>query len=192
VTLHSFDTYLAVNPGFVNTARALGGSTSTALSSRASVTAPLLSLEPLRSKVGTVAVSMLDYGGPPQNCSLLIGRFQHRVPGPVRVLAAIGRGNPRADSWLNHPGATLKNPENVWGVYDHYARSRPGFNDVEMPFEVLRVNHYVDMFAPRCSSRFLHCDVKDSSLLRAVLPAVCGRLGATAACNIRQGCSPLQ
>ncbi|CAE8728720.1 unnamed protein product, partial [Polarella glacialis] len=74
------------------------------------------------------------------------------------VLAEIGRGNPRDDCWLNHPGVTLKNPENVWGVYDHYARSRPGSTDVEVPFELLRVNHYVDTFGPRCSSRFLHCE----------------------------------
>ena len=25
----------------------------------------------------------------------------------------IGRGNPRDESWLNHPGVTLRNPENV-------------------------------------------------------------------------------
>ena len=25
----------------------------------------------------------------------------------------IGRGNPRDESWLNHPGVTLRNPENA-------------------------------------------------------------------------------
>ena len=30
----------------------------------------------------------------------------------------------------------------VWGVLDHYARSVPGATDVEMPHELLRVNHY--------------------------------------------------
>ena len=30
----------------------------------------------------------------------------------------------------------------VWGVLDHYARSRPGAVDVEVPWQLLRVNHY--------------------------------------------------
>ena len=40
------------------------------------------------------------------------GRYLHRAVAPVRVLAEIGRGNPRDDCWLNHPGVTLKNPLN--------------------------------------------------------------------------------
>merc|ERR1740123_415480 len=47
VTLHSFDAYLAVNPGFADTAHTLGRSRSNAHGNPASVTAPLLSLEPL-------------------------------------------------------------------------------------------------------------------------------------------------
>merc|ERR1712039_648332 len=118
------------------------------------------------------------------NSSWLIYRFQYRVLGPVLVLADIGRGNPRDESWLNHPGVTIRNPDNVIGVYDHYARSRPGSVDIEAPFELLRVNHYVDTFESRCSSRFLHCEVFDDSLLW-MLPALCTRLGLPACCAER-------
>lgn len=31
----------------------------------------------------------------------------------------------------------------MWGVYDHYARSIFGAIDVEVPWQLLRVNHYV-------------------------------------------------
>ncbi|CAE8626392.1 unnamed protein product [Polarella glacialis] len=164
VTLHSFDAYLAVNQG------PWGGTMP-----GATLALPLTLLEPVRREIGTVAIPMLDFGGPPRNSSWLIARFVYRAIQPVQVLAEIGRGNPRDDCWLNHPGVTLKNPENVWGVYDHYARSRPGSTDVEVPFELLRVNHYVDTFGPRCSSRFLHCEVPDAGLLW-VLPAMSGRL----------------
>ena len=40
-------------------------------------------------------------------------RFVHRAMEPFRVLAEIGRGNPRDESWLNHPGVTLKKPSNA-------------------------------------------------------------------------------
>lgn len=39
-------------------------------------------------------------------------RYQHRAVAPVRVLAEIGRGNPKDECWLNHPGVTMKNPLN--------------------------------------------------------------------------------
>lgn len=39
---------------------------------------------------------------------------------PVRVLAEIGRGNPREDCWLNHPGVTMKNPLNdPWTIHGY-------------------------------------------------------------------------
>merc|ERR1711879_113195 len=126
--------------------------------------------------IGTLPISMVDVGGPPQqNTSLLVARFRHRAEGPVKMVADMARGNVREDSWLNHPGVALRNPENVWGGYDHYARSRPGAVDVEMPPEVLRVNHYVDAFGARCAGRFLRCDVPDESLFWA-LPLIQQRL----------------
>lgn len=124
ITLHSFDAYLTPVPG--------------------QRLHPVLEhLEQKREEIGTVPLSMMDYGGQINpNSSWLIGRYLHRAMAPVRVLAEIGRGNPRDDCWLNHPGVTLKNPLNVWGVYDHYARSSPGALDVEVPWQLLRVNHY--------------------------------------------------
>ena len=38
----------------------------------------------------------------------------------------------------------------VWGVYDHYARSRPGAVDVEVPWQLLRVNHYAARLVLNC------------------------------------------
>ncbi|CAJ1393024.1 unnamed protein product [Effrenium voratum] len=152
LTLHSFDAFLAP-------ARSLH-----------------LDLAPLRdiADVGTVPLAMVDFGGAPQNSSWLIERFQLRAAQRVLVLADIGRGNPREDCWLNHPGSTLKNPERVWGVYDHYARSVPGSVDVENA--QLRVNHYVDIFGERCSSRFLHCEVPDTEMLW-ILPKLRAKYG---------------
>eukprot|EP00444_Apocalathium_aciculiferum_P040837 CAMPEP_0183538568 /NCGR_PEP_ID=MMETSP0371-20130417/29675_1 /TAXON_ID=268820 /ORGANISM="Peridinium aciculiferum, Strain PAER-2" /LENGTH=140 /DNA_ID=CAMNT_0025739415 /DNA_START=48 /DNA_END=467 /DNA_ORIENTATION=+ len=137
--LHSFDAYLAVAQGH-------HGLTGNERHYGATLALPLQTLQPVRPKIGTLAVPMMDFGGPPRNSSWLVSRFRQRVSNPVQVLAPIGRGNPNDDSWLNHPGVTLRNPENVVGVYDHYTRSRPGAMDVEAPFELLRVNHYVDIF----------------------------------------------
>ncbi|CAE6961452.1 unnamed protein product [Symbiodinium natans] len=152
ITLHSFDAYLAPTPSW-------GGH---ALGSLGRI---LKELERNRPEIGVVPLAMIDFGGAPWNSSILLERFQMRAQQPVQVLAEIGRGNPRDDCWLNHPGVTLRNPENVWGVLDHYARSAPGAMDVEMPHELLRVNHYVDIFGQRCSSRFWHCTVLDTGLL---------------------------
>ncbi|CAK8997191.1 Uncharacterized protein SCF082_LOCUS5116 [Durusdinium trenchii] len=146
ITLHSFDAYLAPAPGH-----------------RLDVV--LNHLESKRHEIGTVPLAMLDFGGAVNsNSSWLVERYQHRAFEPVRVLAEIGRGNPRDECWLNHPGVTMKNPLNVWGVYDHYARSIFGAIDVEVPWQLLRVNHYVDIFAERCASRFLPCVVRDTGL----------------------------
>ncbi|OLQ05760.1 hypothetical protein AK812_SmicGene11011 [Symbiodinium microadriaticum] len=159
ITLHSFDAYLAPAPSW-GASGALGRI--------------LHQLDKNRHQIGTVPLAMVEFGGTPQNSSLLVERFQLRAPQPMLVLAQIGRGNPRDESWLNHPGVTLRNPENVWGVLDHYARSVPGATDVEMPHELLRVNHYVDIFGQRCSSRFWHCTFPDAGLLW-VLPTLKAR-----------------
>eukprot|EP00439_Symbiodinium_sp_Y106_P055982 s240_g7.t2 len=160
ITLHSFDAYLAPAPSWGSGAGALERI--------------LHHLDKHRHQIGTVPLAMVEFGGTPRNSSLLVERFQLRAPQPMQVLAKIGRGNPRDESWLNHPGVTLRNPENVWGVLDHYARSVPGATDVEMPHELLRVNHYVDIFGQRCSSRFWHCTFPDAGLLW-VLPTLKAR-----------------
>merc|ERR1711976_522102 len=110
---------------------------------------------------GTVALSMMDYGGPPFNSSWLIGRFRHRAAAAPSGFDEYARGAKRDESWLNHFGAVVVNPLNVLGVMDHWSRSRPGAVDVETPWELLRVNHYVDAFQPRCYQKFLPCQVPD-------------------------------
>eukprot|EP00930_Biecheleria_cincta_P070142 TRINITY_DN57792_c0_g1_i1.p1 TRINITY_DN57792_c0_g1~~TRINITY_DN57792_c0_g1_i1.p1 ORF type:complete len:833 (+),score=125.05 TRINITY_DN57792_c0_g1_i1:129-2627(+) len=173
ITLHSFDAYLAVTQNWA-----------APVANGAALSRPLDVLETRRKEIGTVAIAMIDFGGPPVNSSWLVERFQHRAIEPVQVLAEIGRGNPRDDCWLNHPGVTLRNPNNVWGVYDHYARSHAGSLDVEIPFQLLRVNHYVDTFSERCSSRFLHCEVPDTGSLW-VMSAMRARWRATQAARTR-------
>merc|ERR1712098_492292 len=88
---------------------------------------PLLNvLESQRTSIGTIALAMLDVGGYEFNSSWLVKRFRQRVGGKTQGLSELARGNPRDEAWLNHPGATMRNPENNLGVCDHYARSRPG------------------------------------------------------------------
>jgi len=174
LSLHSFDAYLGVAQG-------RDGSASSGLQHVVTVVAPLLAFEPERRRIGTIALPMLDFGGEPSNTSWLLGRFRHRARQPVSVVGSKSRGNPRPNSWLNHMGVTLRNPENVLGVLDHFARSRPGTVDVEVPPEVMRVNHYVDAFGPRCASHFIPCDTPDGGLLRA-LPVLCKRVGLPGCC----------
>lgn len=165
VTLHSFDTYLTVYGG------------------NAGIEAILGPLESERPRIGTVGIPMLDFGGTARNVSLLPGRFWHRHAEANVAVVEIARGSPWPDSWLNHPGATMKNPENIVGVYDHYARSRPGAVDVQIAHHSLfRVNHYVDAVRPRCNSGFQRCEVTDKGLLWAPF-MLCERLGWPVGCG---------
>lgn len=166
LSLHSFDAYLALGQG---------------LQYPIDMTSVLESFEAQRTRIGTVAVPMLDFGGPPHNTSWLLGRFRQRWPQPISIVAESQRGNPRAESWLNTMGSTLRNPNEVVGVLDHWSRSRPGAVDIEAPHQLMRVNHYVDLFGPRCASHFLHCDTYDDGLMWA-LPVLCVRAGLPACC----------
>lgn len=152
--LHGFDAYMSPHPALVR---------------RGGVRPLLAALEPHRDAVGVVPLCMVDVGGSaPTNSSWLIARFQHRQAQPLFAQADLARGSRRETSWLNHFGTTLANPRNLLDIYDHFARSRPGAIDVEIPWLQLHVKHYVDALSERCSQRSLPCTERDSTMLWAL------------------------
>lgn len=170
--LHGFDSYLASGSG-----RPSGASFWSAGRPSDVLLASVLSvLDRAWEQIGTVALSMLDFGGPPTNASWLIGRYLFRQAGPVMFTHELARGASRVGSWLNHFGAIMLNPNNVLGALDHFGRSRPGATDVEVPWEFLRVNHYVDAVRPRSQKLIVGCDVPDDGLLER-LRTLCSALG---------------
>jgi len=172
--LHGFDTYLAAG----RPAGAGRDQWSGSFSSRALHMSTMNIIDALWEHAGTIAISMIDFGGPPLNSSWVIGRFGLRQGGPITAQVEMARGADRESSWLNHFGTVMVNPDNVLGLLDHWSRSRPGSVDVEVPWEFMRVNHYVDALRPRCLHSSVPCEVPDYGMLEN-LRILCDKLGQT-------------
>lgn len=110
---------------------------------------------------------------------LLIERFVHRpVSNKTYAYVDAAPGDPMIAernngyrnlyrNYISHAGSPVCRPKMVRGFQgSHWPRLRPRQGIyLQMPVETLRIQHYVDIFGPRC----VDCTVEDRNLSRSVV-----------------------